>query len=136
VIEKDGGKELHTVKDILFSSSDGYMVGFLVDEGGLLSSSKVLPTHSVSAIGVDAIVIDSADLIINASDDDRISSLLTNMTIAIGTKIMTESGKDLGLINDIYFNEADGRISGYQVSGGIFADAYTGYSYLPFPESV
>jgi len=136
VIDRAEGKELYKVQDVLFNGADGYLVGFLVEEGGLLSSSKVLPASSAASIGVDAIVIDSADQIIKASADERIKTLLNDTTVAIGTKLMTENGKDLGKIKDIYFSETDGKIAGYQVSGGLFADAYTGYSYLPYPETM
>ena len=32
---------------------------------------------------------------------------------------------------DLYFDETSGAIESYEVSGGIFADAYSGRSFVP-----
>jgi sporulation protein YlmC with PRC-barrel domain len=44
---------------------------------------------------------------------------------------MTTDGRDLGQIVDLYFDEQTGKVEGYEVSGGIFADAYSGRSFVP-----
>ncbi len=48
-----------------------------------------------------------------------------------GTQIVTVCGQNLGRMVDLYFNEDTGEIEGYEVSGGIFADAYSGRSFVP-----
>jgi uncharacterized protein YoxC len=53
-----------------------------------------------------------------------------------GTKLMTEEGKELGTIIDAEFSEIDGKISGYEVSGGAVADVYTGRSFVPVTEAI
>jgi sporulation protein YlmC with PRC-barrel domain len=53
-----------------------------------------------------------------------------------GTKIMSTDGRDLGTMIDLYFDELTGEIEGYEVSGGMFADAYSGRSFVPAPETL
>ena len=50
--------------------------------------------------------------------------------------IMTIDGRDLGTMTDLYFDDATGAIEGYEVSGGIFADAYSGRSFVPAPDTL
>jgi hypothetical protein len=49
---------------------------------------------------------------------------------------MTTDGRDLGTMADLYFDETTGAIEGYEVSGGLFADAYTGRSFVPAPQTL
>jgi uncharacterized protein YrrD len=35
------------------------------------------------------------------------------------------------VVVDLYFDEHTGNIEGYEVSGGLFADAYSGRSFVP-----
>jgi sporulation protein YlmC with PRC-barrel domain len=53
-----------------------------------------------------------------------------------GTAILTTHGQDLGRLVDLYFNDRTGKIEGYEVSGGLFADAYTGRSFVPAPKAL
>jgi uncharacterized protein YrrD len=136
VVDFAEGKELGKVEDIIFSGVDGRVLGLLLDEGGLLASSKVVAIAEVSTIGPDAIVIESPELVKTASDVEVINNRLAADNVVVGTKLLTEDGRDLGKISDVYFSEMNGHIEGYEVSGGIFSDAYTGKSYLPTPQSL
>ena len=136
VVDHNTGEELHKVKDIIFSGVDGRVLGLLLDEGGLLSSSKVLPVGSIETIGPDAILVQSKEAVVSANESDDINTRIKSDNVVVGTKLMTDDGRDLGKITDIYFDETTGRIKGYEVSGGIFSDAYTGRSYLPTPSAL
>ncbi|MGH8000158.1 MAG: PRC-barrel domain-containing protein, partial [Brasilonema sp.] len=53
-----------------------------------------------------------------------------------GTRILTVNGRDLGTMVDLYFDEHTGSVEGYEVSGGLFADAYSGRSFVPAPQTL
>jgi sporulation protein YlmC with PRC-barrel domain len=53
-----------------------------------------------------------------------------------GNRIITTDGRYLGSIVDLYFNDQTGNIEGYEASGGVFADAYSGRSFIPAPQTV
>lgn len=125
------GEELDKVKDIVFDHRQNRVLGFLVDEGGWFSAARVLPFDKAQAIGPDAIVVGERDAISAADSQPALRDLPSGQTVLKGTKMMTSDGRDLGTMSDLYFDEETGRIEGYEVSGGIFADAYSGRSFVP-----
>lgn len=50
--------------------------------------------------------------------------------------LLTTDGRDLGMLGDIYFDEHSGEIQGYEVSGGAFAAASFGTSFVPAAQQV
>jgi sporulation protein YlmC with PRC-barrel domain len=62
--------------------------------------------------------------------------ILERNNVLKGTKIMTTDGRDLGTMIDLYFDEQSGGVEGYEVSGGVFADAYSGRSFVPAPHTI
>ena len=136
VIAYDSGERIETVVDVIFDQHDNCLLGFLIDEGGWFSNAKVLPLGRVKAIGVDALIIPSKDSIAPSSDYPKIHKVLEHNNILNGTKIMTVDGRDLGTLVDFYFDELTGRVEGYEASGGLFADAYSGRSFVPAPQTL
>jgi uncharacterized protein YrrD len=136
VVAYDSGEKVETVVDLIFDQYDNRLLGFLIDEGGWFSNAKVLPLNLVKAIGVDAIIIQSKESIALASDYTDIHKILENNNILNGTRIMTTDGRDLGTLIDFYFDEQTGAIEGYEASGGLFADAYSGRSFVPAPQTL
>ena len=136
VIAYDSGEQIETVIDVIFDQHENCLLGFLIDEGGWFSNAKVLPLDRVKAIGVDALIILSKDSIAPSSDYPRIHQVLEHNNILNGTKIMTTDGRDLGTLVDFYFDEMTGVVEGYEASGGLFADAYSGRSFVPAPQTL
>ena len=91
---------------------------------------------AIQAIGNDGVIVASKDAIIPASESPQIENILTRNNILKGTRIMTTDGRDLGKMEDLYFDDVSGAIEGYAVSGGIFADAYSGRSFVPAPDTL
>lgn len=136
VITFSDGEKIEKVYDILFDQSTNHIVGFLVDEGGWFTSARVLPLASVRKIGEDAVIIDNADAIISAEENPQAEAILSHDNILKGTHVMTEDGKDLGVMKDLCFDEVSGKVAGYEVSGGMFADAYNGRPFVPAPDTI
>ncbi|CAN5831663.1 hypothetical protein BH24CHL6_BH24CHL6_01010 [soil metagenome] len=57
VVSLEDGRKIDSVKDLLINERNDAVVGLLVDEGGLLSSSRVVPIEGIHAFGRDAVVI-------------------------------------------------------------------------------
>jgi uncharacterized protein YrrD len=136
VIAYDSGEKVETIVDLIFDQNDNRLLGFLIDEGGWFSNAKVLPLNFVQAIGVDAVIIPSQAVIALSSDHSEIHRILENNNILNGTRIMTTDGRDLGTLIDFYFDEKTGAVEGYEASGGLFADAYSGRSFVPAPQTL
>ena len=136
IVAFDTGDEFERVQDLLFDQHSNQLLGFLVDEGGWFSSAQVLPLENVQTIGPDAIIVPSKKAVVNAAQVPAINRVLERNNVLKGTKIMTTDGRDLGIMADLYFDERTGAVEGYEVSGGIFADAYTGRSFVPVPHTL
>jgi uncharacterized protein YrrD len=108
----------------------------LVDEGGWFSSARVLPLQHIQSIGPDAVIVPAKNAVIDAVQVPAINRILERNNVLKGTKIMTTDGRDLGTLVDLYFNEETGAVEGYEASGGIFADAYSGRSFVPAPHTI
>jgi len=136
VVAYDCGEEFRTIVDLIFDQEKNLLLGFLVDEGGWFNNALVLPLSKVQAIGSDAVIVPSKDTVSAASEFPDIQGILERDNILKGTKIMTTDGRDLGTMVDLYFDDLTGVIEGYEVSGGIFADAYSGRSFVPAPDTL
>jgi uncharacterized protein YrrD len=136
VVAYDTGEEVEKIVDLIFDQENNLLLGFLVDEGGWFSNALVLPLTRVQAIGADAVIVSSKAVITPASYFPEIQRILEKDNILKGTKIMTIDGRDLGTMVDLYFDDFSGAIEGYEVSGGIFADAYSGRSFVPAPDTL
>jgi len=131
VIDFSTGKKTYKVQDVIFDATTNRVLGLLVDEGGWFGTAKVLPMEKIKSIGEDAVVFQDQADIVAADNDPSIASVMKEESVLKGTKLMTESGKKLGTLSDIQFDEASGAVTGYEVSGGTMADAYGGRSVVP-----
>jgi uncharacterized protein YrrD len=131
VVSYDTGERINTVKDLVFDQNDNQLLGLLLEESGWLSSAKVILLKNVQAIGPHAVIVPSKDSIVNANEIAVLENILKHNNILKGTHIMTTDGRDLGKMIDLYFDEKTGSVEGYEVSGGLFADAYSGRSFVP-----
>ena len=131
IVAYDTGEKVGRVRDLIFDQERNYLVALLVQEGGFMSDARILPLLAIQSIGMDAAIVSKADSIIPAKSDPKIAAILDRNNIMNGTHIMTVAGQDLGKMVDLYFDETTGAIEGYEVSGGIFADAYSGRSFVP-----
>jgi uncharacterized protein YrrD len=54
-------------------------------------------------------------------------------TVLSGTQVLTAEGKHIGTLADMCIDEQSGRVTGYEVSGGFFADTLRGKKFVPAP---
>jgi uncharacterized protein YrrD len=136
IIAFDTGKRVARVQDLIFDQETNHFLGVLVEEAGLFRSAKVIELSSLRAIGTDTLIISSRDDIISAKHNEQIHRVLDRNIILKGKRIVTTDGQFLGSVVDFFFDEQTGAIEGYEASGGIFADAYSGRSFIPAPQTL
>jgi uncharacterized protein YrrD len=136
VIAFDTGEKFDQIRDVIFGQHENRVLGFLVDEGGWFSEAKVVPFQNVQAIGPDGVIVPSKESVVIADTEPAIKGVLEHKNVLKGTKIMTTDGRDLGTMVDLYFDEHTGAVEGYEASGGLFADAATGRSFVPAPQTL
>jgi uncharacterized protein YrrD len=119
------------VSDVVFDHEQRRVLGLVVDHGGWFRDARVVPFGAAQMIGPDAVIIPSRDAVTTPAEVEGIRRILEQENIFKGTKIVTTDGHELGTLRDLYFDERTGDVEGFEVSGGIFADAYEGRSFVP-----
>ena len=131
IIAYDSGRKVGTVRDLIFSENQSALVALLTEEPKWFGSGKILLVVDIKAIGIDGILISTAELIQSADKVPAVQHVIEQRNVLRGTEIMTISGRNLGKMVDLYFDAKTGDVEGYEVSGGVFSDAYTGRSFVP-----
>lgn len=126
VISKNNGRNLDKVEDIVYDPHEQRVRALLLDSGGWFSDAKVILIDEINSIGKDAVIIDSENQIRKASDvTDRVANIAKDDKYLTKTKIITDSGNDLGSVTDIYFDADTGKVNEFEVSQG-FKDMRSG----------
>ncbi|MEH2046971.1 PRC-barrel domain-containing protein [Nostoc sp.] len=136
VVTSDKGQKIQRILDLIFDHKRNQLLGFLVEEKGLFRDAKVIPLQEVQAIGSDAIIVKSKESVVKAHRVPAIKEILHQNIVLRGTRILTTEGLYLGGLVDLFFDEHSGLVEGYEVSGGVFADAYSGRSFVPAPKAL
>lgn len=136
IIAFDTGKQIARVLDLVFDQDTNQLLGLLVKEAGLFRAVRVVPLNQIKAIGPDVVVIPGKDAIVSANDIPSIKAVIKHKLVLKGNRIVTTDGRNLGSVVDLYFDDQTGVIEGYEASGGLFADAYSGRSFIPAPQTV
>ena len=134
VLALDDGTKLEKVNGVIVDPGGQRLVALVVDEGGLMSSTKVVPIEEISSFGRDAVVVGGQRSIVTTAEAPGLKEIVEQSDRIVGKKVFTVTGDEQGTIADIYFDEPSGRVLGYEVSGGLLGDAAKGTSYLPSEE--
>jgi uncharacterized protein YrrD len=136
VIEIAGGKQLGYVKDIALDS-DWTVQAVVVDTKNWFSGPKVVTCGSIVAFGDDAVTVQSDGCLETLETPDGWRYLDSGDERVKGKPIMTINGLQLGVVEDVYFEEKLGKkIIGYELTDGFISDITEGRKHLPAPASV
>ena len=118
VIDMEAAERLGKIKEIIVQRDGERVAGFIVVHGetivGTGGKRRMIPASAVYAIGPDAITVRGSAVRELAELDN-----LPRMSDIIGRKMLTRSGRLLGLIDDMLVNGADGTIVGFVVGEGL-----------------
>jgi uncharacterized protein YrrD len=129
VVTRDSGRKLGKVEDLVLDRQGSRILGILVDEAGWFKEAKVVPWPSFRVIGLDAVIIDEEASVKKASEVPEMSEVLKGGNVLVGARVATTDGRELGKIEDFYFDPETGLVKGFELSGG------KGRSFLPTPAS-
>lgn len=120
VIDMDAAEKLGKIKEVIVQPDGERVAGFVVARGeNILGSGGTLrsiPASALNAIGPDAIVVHGAGL---ADRSGTELEGLPRMSDVIGHKMVTQTGRLLGSIDDILIDEKDGAVIGFIVGEGM-----------------
>ncbi len=129
VITRDTGKKVGKVEDLVLDRQGSRVLGILVDESGWFKEAKVVAWPSFRVVGLDAVIIDDEESVKKVSQLPEMKEVLEEATVLVGVRVETTDGRELGKIEDFYFDPDTGVVKGFELSGG------KGRSFLPTPPS-
>ena len=135
ITARGGGQVIGKVRDLVIDQAGREVIGIVLSDA-LFSGSRVAPWKAVQAFGPDSVIIDVAGSVVKAVAAPEIKAVLDKKTKIKGLRLVTTQGKELGKIVDVDFDEATGDVSGYELSGGLFSDAFSGTPVVPTPDSL
>ena len=118
VIDMEAAERLGKIKEIIVQRDGERVAGFVVVHGetmvGTGGKRRMIPAAAVHSIGPDAMTVRGSAMHELAELDN-----LPRMSDIIGHKMITQSGRLLGVIDDMLINGADGTIVGFVVGEGV-----------------
>lgn len=128
IVHQATGNRIATVRDAVLDAQVSRVIALLADEGQLMGASRVVRWNAVVSVG-DVIVINSALPLPAVSEDQEVTNLLAQTNRITGTTIVSDGGKHIGTVGDLFIDE-QGAIVGYEVKQGLFTDL-RGRKFLP-----
>jgi uncharacterized protein YrrD len=118
VIDMEAAERLGKIKEIIVQRDGERVAGFIVVHGetivGTGGKRRMIPASAVYSIGPDALTVRGSAMQELAGLDN-----LPRMSDIIGHKMVTQSGRLLGVIDDMLITGADGTIVGFVVGEGV-----------------
>jgi uncharacterized protein YrrD len=131
VITRDNGRKIGRVEDFILDRNGTRVLGILVDEKGVFSSARVVAWPGILVLGLDVVIIDSETSVVKASEVTEIAEVLERDFVLVGNRVETTAGRELGTIENFYFNPKTGAVEGFELTGGRNAQAPSGQAFLP-----
>ena len=131
VLALDTAADLGHVLDLIFDHDADECLGILLREQSMFHAAQVVPWSDIRVIGKDAVMVESEHSLIAPGDEPRLRAVMERDTHLSGTKLLTETGDEIGSFSDVYLDENTGRVIGYETSGGLVSDAMSGKRYIP-----
>jgi len=118
VAATDTQSKVGEINQILVDPNNGNLMGFLVSVGGstswrIFSPKKVLSVTDIREWDSQAIITESIDNLVMPAEIIRIKDLLEKKINFIGMRAKTESGKNLGIVEDLLINTESQSVEKY-----------------------
>ncbi|MGW6026733.1 PRC-barrel domain-containing protein [Streptomyces sp. NPDC055099] len=112
-----GGEAVAQVKDTVFDASGGQITGFTLAGRGLLAGplKQSLPWSGVHALGPDAVMIPSAEVL--QARDAVVDRGEADTGQVRGARVLSDGGLELGTVLDaVVESGVSGRVAGFEIA--------------------
>ena len=127
VFHAASGRELGKIREWFLDERGEQLIAFLVEGGGWLPQRRVFSYQNIIGLGQDAILVDKEGGHV-VGDPPAIDGTPTRRVV--GKRALSGSGNELGVVEDVLFEEETGRVSGWRLSSGLIDDILHGRQIL------
>ncbi|NLM52232.1 MAG: hypothetical protein GX197_05375 [Firmicutes bacterium] len=130
VMHFDSGRELGKVREWLVDESGQVVIALVIEGGGWLPQKRIIPYREILSVGPDAIMVNAVGEYASG-DPPSLAGQATRRVL--GMRLLAAHGEELGIVEDILFDEESGRITGWRLSSGLIDDLLQGRTVLQEP---
>lgn len=130
IISLQEGQQIGYVKSLILNASTKALAAIVVDSKGFFKDQRIIPYSKVISVGEDAITIDQESHVEKTSSLPELLDLVKEKLTIIGTKMVTETGKTLGIANEYYVDPETGKITQIEISGGKIEGIISGKAWI------
>ncbi len=139
-----GGEDVAQIKDVVYSAGGGTLGGFTLAGRGLFSGplKQALPWASVMALGPDAVMIRSDDVLEpTATVLEQSASSGESGGDVLGSQVLTDTGTELGTVVDVILEISDAGggqcdVVGYEVEASEALGTKGTKVFIPLPDTL
>jgi len=131
IISLQEGQQIGYVKNLILDPSTKALAAIVVDTKGFFKDQRIIPYSKVISVGEDAITIDKESHVEKTSSLPELLDLVKEKLTIIGTKMVTETGKTLGIAQEYYVDPETGTITQIEISGGKLEGILSGKAWIP-----
>jgi sporulation protein YlmC with PRC-barrel domain len=131
------GESPAEVKDVIFDSAHGTLLGLTLRGHGLFSRPRkeILPWLKIHSIGRDAVVIRDEHAF-QGEDALPVDRVPENRNV-IGNQVLTDAGTDVGRVVDVIIEAgAEAEIVGYEVEASEALATHGEHVLIPLPAAI
>lgn len=118
IVSLSEGQHIGYVKNLVIDSQSKRLAALVIDPKGFFKDQRIIPYAKVVSVGDDAITIDKGAHVEKSASLPEILNLIKEKISVIGTRVITQSGKTLGVVEEYYIDPDTGKITEIEISGG------------------
>ncbi len=127
VINVETGEKVGLVSGLFWNHEQKKITAIGLDAGGVIGRSDPIPCKHVLSIGQNAVTVDGA----GGTGDTRNCEQDRNISDVAGLLVVTDTGRNLGTLQDLVLDGDGPLLAGYEVSDGLVGDIISGREVLP-----
>lgn len=104
VLEGISGTKIDIVKNIIVDPDNGKVVAFLVSKEFFWKKNRVISFKDIVEVFADGVLIKNHDNIVESKEIFKINNILSKKIFLIGSNVLTQNGKELGILEDFLFD--------------------------------
>lgn len=130
VISLEEGQQVGTIKGLVINPTLKNVAALIIDQKGWFREQKFVPYSKVHSTGEDAVTIDRVNRVEKGVSLPEILKLFKDRVTIIGSRLVTENGTALGVVEEFYVDLQTGDIVGLEFSGGTVNALLKGSAFL------
>jgi len=127
VINVATGEKVGLVTDLFWNHDQKKITAIGLDTGGVISRSEPISCKHILSIGQDAVTVNGA----SGTGDAKSCESDRNISDVTGLLVVTDTGRNLGTLQDLVLDGDGSLLAGYEVSDGLVGDIISGRDVLP-----